>query len=269
MSLFFDRALTVIMTAMIVASFVGCSKSTDTGNAGFMSPNSRKGDAPNPYPIAQADREAALARSAELKKELADVTNKLIAPSSEDVAAYADFLSAANTGLFRLFPRESSTMVSPYLNGSGAYYQFKGRTNEYGYGDDIEYSTNNGPTFSVGFGGVDYGFFAQLGQIDIRTVTTANPAVGFALHSESLNNQSETRWRSEQQVWSNGRTANGILYKDRMDAVVGMTYVGRSVNESGYDIITVFQVIRRDPMDNSLVLAFKIIGELPVPKLAR
>ncbi|MBX9768378.1 MAG: hypothetical protein K2X47_13975 [Bdellovibrionales bacterium] len=48
-----------------------------------------------------------------------------------------------------------------------------------------------------------------------------------------------------------------------------MSYVVRSVNESGYDIVAVFQVVRRDPTDGSLVIAWRLIKELDKPVLKR
>lgn len=66
-----------------------------------------------------------------------------------------------------------------------------------------------------------------------------------------------------------GVVNGGVLFKYRSEAVVGMSYVVRSVNESGYDIVAIFQVVRRDPTDGSLVLAWKLLKEFDKPILKR
>jgi hypothetical protein len=195
----------------------------------------------------------------------------LIAPAKEDEAQYADLLADTSAGLARLFPWESGNERKPLLvNGGGSYYQFKGRTNDYGYGSDVAYSTTNQPKFSVGFAGVDFGFFAQLGKTDIRQINQNNPSVAFAISYQSPNGQTEPAWRAEQRKWSDTGVVNGgVLFKDRTEAVVGMSYVVRSIDEGDYDIVAVFQVVRRDPTDGSLIIAWKLIKELDKPVLKR
>lgn len=70
-----------------------------------------------------------------------------------------------------------------------------------------------------------------------------------------MNGQAEPAWRAEQRKWMDTGVVNGgVLFKDRTEAVVGMSYVVRSVNESDYDVVAVFEVVRRDPTDGSLII---------------
>lgn len=262
----------IIISSIISIALAGCSKSSDDSKNSPDNVQTKSiQDSPAPYPVADADRTKAVDELVELRKKMILLEGNLIAPAKEDLDSYSDLLKDQNTGLARLFPRNSGNERKPLLvNGGGSYYQFKGRTNEYGYGNDVEYSTTNQPTFSVGFAGVDFGFFAQLGKTDIRQINETNPSVGFALSYPTMNGQAEPAWRAEQRKWGDtGVVDGGVLFKDRTEAIVGMSYVVRSVNESGYDIVAVFQVIRRDPTDGSLVIAWKLLKEFDKPVLKR
>lgn len=105
-----------------------------------------KEDSPTPYPVVDTDRTKAVDELIDLRKKIIALEGNLIAPAKEDLDNYSDFLKDQKTGLARLFPRAhangSANDRKPLLvNGGGSYYQFKGKTNEYGYGSDVEYST--------------------------------------------------------------------------------------------------------------------------------
>lgn len=247
---------------------VSCGSPSDSNSgANTLQTRSIK-DAPTPYPVADADRTKAVDELIGMRRQMMALEGNLIAPAKEDLDQYADLLKDPQSGLARLFPRDSSNERKPLLlSGGGSYYQFKNRSNEYGQGNDVEYSTDSAPQFSVGFAGVDFGFFAQLGPIDVRNIAATNPAVALALSYVSPNGQPEPVWRSEQRRWSKGSTIDGVYFKDRTEAIVGMSYVVRSVNENDYDTVTVFQVVRRDPTDGSLIIAWKLLSELEKPVL--
>ncbi len=247
---------------------VSCGNKSDSNpEAGTVQTRSIK-DSPTPYPVADADRTKAIDELIVMRRQMLALEGNLIAPAKEDLDQYADLLQDPMSGLARLFPRNSSNERRPLLvRGGGSYYQFKNRSNEYGQGNDVEYSTTNAPQFSVGFAGVDFGFLAQLGPIDVRQVAETTPAVAFALSYVSPNGQPEPVWRNEQRKWSDGITNDGVVFKDRTEAIVGMSYVVRSVNENGYDTVTAFQVVRRDPTDGSLIIAWKLLKEFGKPTL--
>src|ERR1051325_1474803 len=80
----------------------------------------------------------------QIEKEFKALTEKidvkfkqLLAVSSEDKAAYADFLKQPETGIFRLMPREKYDFTGVTMRGGGAYYSFTNRKHDYGYGSDI------------------------------------------------------------------------------------------------------------------------------------
>lgn len=258
---------TLLSVLLIVAS--GCGNTVNSPASGEVRTHSLN-DSPTPYPVSDSDRSQAATELGEIHQKMLILEGKLMAPAQEDLDQYSDFLKAPNSGLVRLFSRDTVSEIRPRLvNGQGAYYQFKGQKHDYGQGSDLEYSTKNSPEFSVGFAGVDIGFLGQLGKIDIRQIDDRNPTVASVLAYTSPHGQPELVWRAEQQKFSKGTIRDNITLKNHTDAIVGMSYVVRSINESGYDIVAIFQVIRRDSTDNSIIVAWKIVKEFEKPIMMR
>src|ERR1700757_5070992 len=93
--------------------------------------------------FSQAGSRTDLLKDIETKRaELANLEKQFLAPSDEDRATYAEFLTQPETGLIRLLPRE---VYDKYVNkkagltvrGGGAYYSFTLKTHEYGNATDI------------------------------------------------------------------------------------------------------------------------------------
>lgn len=263
------KYLFVVFAVFFSMIMAGCGNSSDSkSQKNYDIPPPSLKDSPATYPVSDYERNKAVDELVELRKKLAVLEGKIIAPAKEDFDKYADFLKDSNTGLARLFPNDSHNEKKPILvNGGGSYYQFKGKTNEYGLGSDIQYSkTNNKSEFSVGFSGLDFGFMAQLGKMDIRDLNEKVTSISYAIEYNSLNNKPDYIWKAERNKWVySGVSNNGILYKERTSVVVGMSYVLRSIAENRYDAVVVFQVVRIDPKDESIVIAWKIINEFEKP----
>src|SRR5215218_447970 len=87
------------------------------------------------------------------RAELAALEKKVLDPSDADHEANAEFLSASDSGLIRLLPRETygtSGKRTLTINGGGAYYSFALSTHEYGRGSDVALEQGQ---LSVGFAG--------------------------------------------------------------------------------------------------------------------
>lgn len=260
--------LTILLASL--TGLIGCGKNLNPDKNADSARTQYIKDSPTPYVVVDEDRTKAVDELILSRRKLLALEGKLIAPAQEDLDQYAGLLKESSTGLARVFPRDSGNERRPLLvNGEGAYYQFIGRTNEYGQGSDLEYSTMNSPQFSVGFAGVDFGFLAQVGKIDIRQVNDKDPIVSYALAYPSPNGQSESYWRAEQTKWSNGIARGAVTFKNRTEAIVGMTYVIRSINENGYEVVVIFQVVRRDSTDGSVILAWKLLKQFDKPVLNR
>src|SRR5215468_6056665 len=117
---------------------------------------------------------------AQIEKEINSLYDQIkekeklyLAPSKEDLEAFAKFLEQPDTGLIRLLPREKYDGKFS-IRGGGAYYSFTRLAHEYGYSSDIELQYGK---FSVGFAGYNFGLFIPLGDLPLEAVTLENPGV--------------------------------------------------------------------------------------------
>jgi hypothetical protein len=219
----------------------------------------------SPARLAQStDRARLQAEIESLHDQLKTREQEFLSPTDEDRAAFAGFLGGPDTGLIRLLPRpqrEEESKLS--IRGGGAYYSFIRKTHEYGYGSDIE--LQNG-YFSVGFAGADYGFLANIGNVPLESVNLESPGVEFLSSMKTPYRLAEAR--EQQKRSSGGFEKDGIIYKRDISAVVGNTYVLRSVNYDSSDVLISFRVVRKDN-DGSLILLWRMLRQFPGPSLVR
>jgi hypothetical protein len=199
-----------------------------------------------------------------LRSELKSYEDQHLSPSPADIEAHADFLSQPQTGLIRLMPREVFDKPEKMtVRGGGAYYSFTRLTHEYGYGSDIELSRDE---FSVGFAGANYGMIAVLSDATVDSVTLGHPAAQYlAAHKPPFKLADA---RVEQRRTSEGIIENGFSYRRRAPAVVGQTYILRSIGYDTSDVLVCFQALRKDE-DGSWILAWRLLREYEKPKLER
>jgi hypothetical protein len=219
----------------------------------------------SPTPSMQStDRARLLDEIASLRNQLKAREQEYLSPTPQERDAFAQFLSQPATGLIRLMPRldnESQSKLS--IRGAGAYYSFTRLTHEYGYGSDIGLENGN---FHVGFAGADYGFLATLGDLPLETVSTETSAVQYLISLASPTRMSEAR--AQQKLASEGTVHDGSVFKNRVGAVVGHSYVLRSVDTDTSDVLVAFRVVRRDD-DGSLIILWKMLRQFPAPVLVR
>jgi hypothetical protein len=199
---------------------------------------------------------------ASLYKQIREKEQVFIAPSPQDKTQFAQFLSQPDTGLFRLLPRDKyQGKIS--VPGGGAYYSFTRLTNDYGQGSDIELSHGR---FSVGFAGYDFGFIALIGDVALESVTMEHPAI------EWLNKYTppskEPDIRQQQRQSSSGFRQGPFTYTRQVAAVPNTTYLLRSIDYSGTDILVTFRVVKRD-VEGSLVILWKKLKTFPAPLAER
>src|SRR5262245_8990846 len=219
----------------------------------------------NPSMQAQTlDRSQLLGKIMALRSELKSYEDQLLSPSPADMEAHADFLGQPQTGLIRLLPREVFDKPEKMtIRGGGAYYSFTRLTHEYGYGSDIHLYRDE---FSVGFAGANYGMIAVLDDASIDSVTVSHPVAQYlAAHKPPVNLADA---RVEQRRTGEGVIANGITYKRSGPAIVGKTYLLRSIDYDRSDVLVCLQAIRKDE-DGSLILAWRLLKEYEKPMLAR
>ncbi len=215
--------------------------------------------------FAQSESRDDVLKQIETKRtELSALEKKFLAPSEEDRTAYAGFLGQHDRGLIRLLPREvydkDKTLT---VRGGGAYYSFGGLTHAYGNGSDIALEQGY---LQVGFAGADYGMLINVGDVPLEEINTEHPSVRFlSAYSAVLE---EPQARLEQRRFGGGTSIDGVMYSERVRAQVKATYIVRSINYSDSDVLVAFRVIRKDT-DGSLIIAWKMLKEYPVPDLAR
>jgi hypothetical protein len=215
--------------------------------------------------FSQSESREDILKQIETKRaELSTLETKLLAPSQEDYAAYAEFLRQPDTGLIRLLPREvydKETTLT--LRGGGAYYSFARLTHAYGRGSDIALEQG---FLSVGFAGADYGMLINLGDVTLEDVNTDHSGVRFLSAYSAVTEEPQARL--EQRRFGMGTAIDGIAYSERLRAQVKTTYVVRSINFSDSDVLVAFRVIRKD-RDGSLIILWKQLKSFPVTDLAR
>ena len=219
--------------------------------------------------LAQSASRDDLLKDIEAKRaELAKLQEQFLAPSAEDRATYAEFLSQADSGLIRLLPRErydgsGERKAKLDINGGGAYYSFARLTHEYGQGQDIGLEQGY---LKTGFGGADYGMLTKLDGARLEDLSTELPGVLFLAKYSAVGNEPDARL--EQTRFGGGAVIDGITYKERVPVEVGATYLLRSIQFARADVLVGFRVVRQDA-DGSLIIAWKLLQKYPTPKLAR
>ena len=216
-----------------------------------------------PCVTAQTDdaRAQAAAEIESLRAQIKAKESVLLAPSKEDRRAHAEFLAQPGTGIVRLLPREKwDGKLS--TRGGGAYYSFTRRTHEYGHGSDIEMT-----------GGPRSGSRART-SASWRTSATCRSKWSRSTQRRCASSPRSRPPRSKRtRARRTARSATGrregeLVYKGRLSASVGSTYVLRSVDYDNSDVLVAFRVIRKDS-DGSVVLLWKMLQEFPKPTLER
>lgn len=201
-------------------------------------------------------RQQKLDRIEELKREMARESIAIHLPEPSDIRkAEGMGLAAA-----RLLPRGRYDGFTS-LRGGGAYYSFFAKTNEYGYGSDLELSNGQ---LSVGFAGADYGFLSDLGNIEIETAHKHHVVAAFASY-EPPNSDAEAR--EEKRKFREG-VMDTVLKKSMLPVNVGNVYLLRSINYRTSDILVAFRIEREDA-DGSIVIFWKTIKKFPSPELSQ
>ena len=200
-------------------------------------------------------RQQKLERIEELKREMAREAVGLHLPDQ------ADIVKAEGLGLTaaRLLPRDRYEGLVA-IRGSGAYYSFSRRSNEYGNGTDLELS---GGQLSVGFAGADFGFMSDLGTIAFEDALK-HPAVETFADYQPPKREAEAR---EQNRRFRDGVMTGVLMKNKLPVNVGNVYLLRSISYRMSDILVAFRIEREDA-DGSIVIFWKAIKKFPSPTLS-
>jgi hypothetical protein len=203
------------------------------------------------------------------KPEPQVVSEGLLAVNPSDVAEHQFLLSQTDTGLIRLFPRESydwemyKVEKKLEMRGGGSFFSFHFRSHPYGYGSDI--SLERGQIF-VGFAGTDYGVITDLGVAPLEQIALDDPKAGFMLNYQPPVRFAEAS--AEAMKFHRPFEVGGLNYQRRLPAEVNHTYLLRSIVYDRSDVLVALRIARKDD-DGSLIIAWKMLKEFPTPKLSR
>jgi len=136
----------------------------------------------------------------------------------------------------------------------------------YGYGSDIELQSEK---FTVGFAGLHYGFLYDLGDMSLANVSIDTPAAVFLNSYQPPTGYAKIRKEQSKAFNATGPyQANGFDYHRTVPAVVGHTYLLRSIDFRRSDVLVALQVYRKDT-DGSLIVFWKKLKTFDAPPVER
>ncbi len=204
-----------------------------------------------------SSREQQLQKIDELNGQIKILETAILSPEAKDLkqAEKEEF------NVFRLMPREKYDRKLT-INGGGAYYSFTRKISEYGRGSDVALEQNY---LSVGFAGADYGFIYDFGDIPLADVSKDTNEAGFLVDYKPPTREIEVRSEARK---AQNYDVNGTIYKRRVPAVVGHTYVLRSISFDDWDILVALKIHRSDK-DGSLIIFWKMLENFEKPTFER
>ncbi len=193
----------------------------------------------------------------ELQSQIKTLEKEILAPGKKDLKA----AQSENLEVFRIMPRE---IYGRKLNieGGGAYYSFTSGSHDYQKIAQISLEQNK---IKVGFAGADYGFIADLGEINLASVTRETTEANFLANYKPPTGETEVR--IEQRRAANYEV-NGLVYKNSLPAVVGHSYVLRAISFRDADVLVAFKIHRQDA-DGSLIVFWKMLENFEKPLFAQ
>ncbi len=202
--------------------------------------------------ITAQSRQQAIEKFNDLKNQTLIQEKRILAPDKEDV----EKARQENVGVFRILPRETYDKWLFTINGGGAYYSFYFKIPDYGHGSDIALEQNN---FSV----PNIGLLADLGEVSLNEVTKESPSANSIINYQKVKDTNLV-YEDFQTLHYQGLKTSETIFKGLLPAIVGHTYLVRSINTEYYDILAAFKVQRKDS-DGSLVIFWKLIEQFVTP----
>jgi len=195
-------------------------------------------------------RQSSLDQFNSLKATAASIERLVLAPSDEDIAVAEE----GNATAVRLLPRETYDTSFTSIRGGGSYYSFFYRIHDYGYGSDVGLEQGR---FRAGF------VMADLGDVPLSSVSRTTKGVsGLANYALAKSPDFTLEYN---QAASNSLKLEDTTYSLGLKAVVGNTYIVRSISPDYYDVLVAFKVLRQDS-DKSLILLWRLIEQYDTPR---
>ena len=202
------------------------------------------------------DRQEVFKEFKDSRREAKILEQKFLSPDKRD----SETAVRENAGVFRILPRETYDNKRLFSTlGSGGYYSFYFRMHEGGYGSDLILHFNN---FETGVYGC--GWMADLGKIALNEITKEISSVNSLVNYENARDLNSCR-KDRHSFAKEGLKLNGTIFKGQLPVVIGHSYIVRSGVFGYYDVLTAFQVHRKDA-DGSLIIFWKQLEQFETPR---
>ncbi len=205
----------------------------------------------------EISREQKFQKIVDLNAQVKNSINEYLAPDA------ADLNEAAKSGfeVFRIIPR-GKINEKVGVRGGGAYYSFTTKSHDYDSNPQVGLQKDN---LNIGFAGSDYGLIKDLGNLSLAGVSLESYGVNFLAKYEPPTTISEIR---AERRGAGVYQINGITYNKSLPAIIGNTYVLRSVSNLNADALVAFKIHRKDT-DGSLIIFWKMLKEFEKPLIDR
>ncbi len=205
----------------------------------------------------ELNRDQKLQKIGELNNQIQVLEADILLPNTKDVkqAEKEDFK------VFRIMPRERYDHKLT-VQGGGSYYSFTTKSHDYQKIAQVGLEQNH---LKVGFAGADYGFIADLGEIALADVINETAEVNFLSNYKPPTNEPDVRIE-QRKAWN--YETDGLRFKSSVPAIVGHSYVLRSISFGDADILVAFKIYRKDA-DGSLIIFWKNIKDFETPNIER
>jgi hypothetical protein len=181
-----------------------------------------------------------------LKNQAKILEKRILSPDKRDIEAAA----RENVGVFRILPRETYDNGLFSTRGGGAYYSFYFRIHDWGHGSDLGFEQNY---LQAGLTGC--GLMTDFGEVPLGEIKRENAAANSLANYQNAKNSDLCR-NDYYLAAAEGLKLDQTVFRSRLPAVVGHTYLIRSTVFDYYDVLVAFQIQRKDA-DGSLVIFWK------------
>lgn len=202
-------------------------------------------------------REQKLQKIDELNNQIKLLENDVISPDAKDLRQ----AQKEGSNVVRIMPRERYDHKLT-VQGGGSYYSFTTGSHDYQKTAQISLEQNN---LKVGFAGADYGFLNDLGEIPLVDITRDKAEVNFLVNYKPPTDEPTIRIE-QRRAWN--YEVDNISYKSNIPAIVGHSYVLRSIIFGSADVLVALKIHRKDT-DGSLIIFWKLLENFQTPKLER
>ncbi len=200
------------------------------------------------------DRQEVIEKFNDLKNQAKVLEQKILSPDKKDFETAA----RENVGVFRILPRETYDNGLFSTKGGGAYYSFYWKIPDWGRGSDIGFEQN---FLQAGISGC--GLMTDLGEVSLGEITKETSASASLINYQNAKDEGLCR-EDYYSARTDGLKLDETIFKTRFPAIIGHTYLVRSVNHDYYDILVALQVRRKD-LDGSLIIFWKQLEQFDTP----